>query len=76
MIPNWIKKHLGNNSAEKFYGDLRQAQQNIESSQRRLRRATEAGLKDKQNLDASHERLKNNLEEMAEKLRRLNRKGN
>ena len=55
----------------KFHGDFRQNQQIIESSQRRLQRATELGQKGKEELDASNERLKKNLDDMAEKLHRL-----
>lgn len=55
----------------KFHGDFRQNQQIIESSQRRLQRARELGQIGKEELDESTERLKKNLEDMAEKLQRL-----
>ena len=60
----------------KFYGDFRQNQQIIESSQRRLQRATENGLKGKEELNASTERLKQNLDDMAKKLHRLKHQTN
>lgn len=65
-----MRKHVTKHNG-KFHGDFRQNQQIIESSQRRLQRATEDGQRSKEELDASTERLKNNLEDMAEKLRRL-----
>ena len=76
LIKKWIKGHgKSGMPKEEFNGELKQSQQIIESSQRRLQRATHNGVISKRVLDESHERLKNNLDEMAAKLRKLREKG-
>jgi len=76
IIKKWLKSHGQRGwPKEEFNGNIKQAQQIIESSQRRLQRATQNGVTSKKILDESHEKLKNNLDEMAAKLRDLREKG-
>jgi hypothetical protein len=72
LMKRFIHFLVGYNSeAEKRLGELRQQQQLVDSSHRRVQRANENWDYQKHHVISSQDRLKDNLDGIAEKLRKL-----